>query len=111
MSGSFLSKLVLDFFIAFGVVLGGCMLGGIGAVLTLQPPTDRMQIIADNIKIWAMVAAVGGTIDPLRYIESNFLDGQLSPVIKQILLIVGSFIGAHCGTVLIGWICKSGGQG
>ncbi|WP_036735743.1 YtrH family sporulation protein, partial [Paenibacillus zanthoxyli] len=38
----FLSKAVLDFFIAFGIVLGGAMLGGIGAVVSLQQPTQTM---------------------------------------------------------------------
>lgn len=74
----FLSKAVLDFFIAFGIVLGGAMLGGIGAVVSLQPPTDTMLEIADRIKIWALAAAVGGTIDPMRVIESNMLGGNLS---------------------------------
>lgn len=75
----FLSKAVLDFFIACGIVLGGAMLGGIGAVVSLQPPTQTMLDIADRIKIWALAAAVGGTIDPMRVIESNMLGGNLSP--------------------------------
>ncbi|GJM71177.1 hypothetical protein HMSSN036_33930 [Paenibacillus macerans] len=70
---SFLSKAVMDFFIAFGIVVGGAMVGGIGAVVSLQPPTQTMLDIADRIKIWALAAAIGGTIDPMRVIESNFL--------------------------------------
>lgn len=54
---------------------GGAMVGGIGAVVSLQPPTQTMLDIADRIKIWALAAAVGGTIDPMRVIESNFLTG------------------------------------
>lgn len=55
----FMSKAILDFFIAFGIVLGGAMVGGIGAVVSLQPPTQTMLDVADRIKIWALAAAVG----------------------------------------------------
>ncbi len=106
MMGSFMSKALLDFFIAFGVVLGGSMLAGIGAVIALQSPVDTMKYIAEHLKIWAVVAAVGGTIDPIRVIESNFWLGNLSPVFKQLLYIFVSFVGAHLGTELIQWICR-----
>jgi hypothetical protein len=105
-----LIAMILHFCVAFGVVLGGCMLGGIGAMLTLQPPAFEMQSIAEKIKIWAMVVAVGGTIDPIRAIESNFAEGHLSPAIRQIIVIICAFAGAHMGTSLIQWISKGGGQ-
>ena len=97
---TFLSKAILDFFIAFGIVLGGAMIGGIGAVISLQPPTQTMLDISGKIKIWALAAAVGVTIDPMRVIESNFLDGNLSPAVKQILYLISAFMGAHMGTDL-----------
>lgn len=103
---NFATKMCFDFFIAFGVVLGGSLLGGICAIITLQPPTFTMDNIADKIKIWAVVAAVGGTIDPLRVIETNFIEGHLSPAFKQILLIVSAFLGAQMGNDLIHWICR-----
>ncbi|GAK38757.1 YtrH family sporulation protein [Paenibacillus urinalis] len=102
---TFMSKVILDFFIAFGIVLGGSMLGGIGAVMSMQPPTQTMLEVAGRIKIWALAAAVGGTIDPMRVIESNMLDGNLSPAIKQILYIIFAFLGAHMGTELVKWVC------
>ncbi|OAB43249.1 YtrH family sporulation protein [Paenibacillus glacialis] len=102
---TFLSKAILDFCIAFGIVLGGAMVGGIGAVISLQPPTQTMLEIADRIKIWALAAAVGGTIDPMRVIESNFFGGHLSPAIKQILFLLFAFLGAHTGSELVKWIC------
>lgn len=106
----FLTKCVLDFFIAFGVVLGGTLLGGVAAVLMLEPPTTRMLLVAEQIKIWAIVAAVGGTIDPIKVIESNLVEGYISPAIKQIMFIVFAFIGAQMGITLIHWICKGGGS-
>ncbi|ANE48449.1 sporulation protein [Paenibacillus swuensis] len=105
---NFITKVFFDFFVAFGVVLGGSLLGGICAVITLQPPASMMFTIADKIKIWAIVAAVGGTIDPLKVIETNFVEGHLSPAIKQILFIVSAFAGAQMGTDLIHWICRGG---
>jgi hypothetical protein len=105
---NFLTKCIIDFFVSFGVVLGGTMLSGIAAVLIMEPPTTRMLVIAEQIKIWAIVAAVGGTIDPIRVIESNLVEGYISPAIKQILYIVFAFIGAQMGTSLIQWICKGG---
>jgi len=104
--GSFLSKALLDFFIAFGIVLGGAILAGIGSVIALQPPSDTMRHIAEHLKIWAVVAAVGGTIDPIRVIESNFWMGNLNPVFKQLIFIFVSFLGAHLSTELIHWICR-----
>lgn len=67
----FLSKAILDFFIAFGIVVGGAMVGGVGAVLSMQPPTLTMLDIAGRIKIWALAAAVGGTIDPMFWLKSD----------------------------------------
>jgi hypothetical protein len=105
-----MAGLITNFLVAFGVVLGGSLLGGIGAVLTLQAPAVEMEHWAEKIKIWALVVAVGGTIDPLRVIESNFMEGHMSPVIKQILFILSAFLGAHMGTSLVIWICKGGGS-
>lgn len=106
---SFATRALIDFCIAFGVVLGGAMLGGIGAVITLQPPTLTMLQVAKSLKIWALAAAVGGTIDPLRVIESNFFEGNLNPAIKQILYILCAFSGAHLATELVSWICRERG--
>jgi hypothetical protein len=106
--GLFITKAIHDFFVAFGVVIGGSLLAGIGALFTMQPPTHTMWVTAGNLKIWALVAAVGGTIDPLRVIESNFLDGHLSPAFRQIILILTAFLGAHMGTELMRWVCYGG---
>ncbi|OCT11686.1 sporulation protein [Paenibacillus pectinilyticus] len=106
----FWASIIMYFCIAFGVVFGGSMLSGIAAVFTLQSPTEKMLTISENIKIWAMVAAVGGTIDPIRYIESHVALGQINPAIKQIIYIIVAFTGAQFGTSLIQMICKGGHQ-
>lgn len=96
------------FFIAFGVVMGGALLAGLGAVFLWTPPRLEMLKVAANLKIWALVAAVGGTIDPIRVIESNVLEGHLSMAVRQIGYILFAFLGAHMGTELIQWMCRSG---
>lgn len=105
----FYTKAAFGFFIAFGVVLGGALLAGVGSVLLLTPPKIKMMQVADSLKIWALVAAVGGTIDPLRVIESHVLLGHISPAAQQIGYILFAFLGAHLGTELVMWICRSGG--
>ncbi|WP_166244748.1 YtrH family sporulation protein [Paenibacillus turpanensis] len=105
----FLTKAIMDFCVAFGVVIGASLLVGVGAVLTLQPPKLMMTNISESLKIWAVVAAIGGTIDPIRAIESNILDGHMSIVLKQLLNIGVAFMGAHMGYELIRWICRTGG--
>ncbi|MBO9610295.1 MAG: YtrH family sporulation protein [Paenibacillaceae bacterium] len=107
---AFISKLILDFFTALGIVTGGSLLGGVASVLTLKSPGVEMARIAASLKIWAMVAAVGGTIDPLRVIETNFAEGYISPAAKQILYFITAFAGAHTGYALIEWICKGSGD-
>lgn len=102
----FLSKAGLDFFIAFGVVMGGAMLAGVGAVFMLLPPATVMLDTALRLKIWAIVAAIGGSIDPVRVIESNISAGQLSPAVQQIAFIVFAFLGAHVATELVKLICR-----
>lgn len=105
---TFLSTAVLDFFIAFGVVIGGSLLASIGAVFVSYPAASTMLDTAMRLKIWAIVVAIGGTIDPVRVIEANVTQGQLSTAVQQILLIASAFLGAHLGTELIRWIIQEG---
>jgi len=108
--GQLLSKMTQDFLVAFGVVLGAAMMSGIHAVLTLHSPSTDMLKMASSIKIWAVVVAIGGSIDPFRVIESNFMNGYISPAVKQILLMISAFLGAHLGTELIRWMSGGGGS-
>lgn len=106
----FLTDLIKFCFTAFGIVTGGSLLGGVASVLVLKSPGIEMARIAGSLKIWAMVAAVGGTIDPLRVIETNFAEGYLTPAVKQIVYFIAAFVGAHIGVSLIEWICRGSGE-
>lgn len=108
--GPFIVQAAIYFSTAFGVVIGASLMTGIASILTLEPPSTQMEAIARNMKIWAVVAAIGGTIDPFRQIETNLFLNHYSPVVKQLLLFVVAFVGASMGTRLIEWICSGGGQ-
>lgn len=89
-----MTKLISIFFVAFGIVLGGSLLSGLGAVLTKQSPIFIMKGVALDIKFWAILSAIGGTIDTLRGFEMGFIGGHLSVAVRQILYIISAFAGA-----------------
>lgn len=96
-----LEALTINAFISFGVILGGTLVGSLGAVLSGQAPGHSMAELAAKLKIWALVSALGGTFDTLKAIEAGFLGMHLNAVAKQILLILSAFVGAHTGYLLI----------
>ncbi|HHX76827.1 MAG TPA: sporulation protein [Firmicutes bacterium] len=96
-----LNTLVLNFFIAFGMVTGGALLGSLSTLLTRQPPLNTMADLADKLKIWGLVAALGGTFPALKAIETGFLGGHLESVVKQLLLLTSAFSGAHAAYIFI----------
>ncbi len=108
-SNSFWSTATLEFFIALGVVVGGATIGTLSTLLTGRPPLYTMADLASKLKIWAMVAALGGTFSTIRAIESGFLGGQLSVVIKQVILILFAFGGSHIGYLLVLLLTKGEG--
>jgi hypothetical protein len=106
---TFLTWAITDFFLAFGVVFGGSMFAGIASVFMMMPPATMMMSAAGQLKIWALVAAVGGSVDPLRVIESNIVEGNLSPVAIQVGYMLVSFLGAHIGTEFVRFLCRGAG--
>lgn len=104
--GEFWSTTVLNYCIALGVVLGGTLLGGIGAFFGNEPPMDTMLRMSEHLKIWALVAALGGTFDTIKSFEVHILGGEMSQVFQQLIFILSAFFGAHFGTVLIRWFIQ-----
>lgn len=105
---SFSNKLILVFFTALGVVLGAALLASLAALITEQPPIRIMTKVAGEIKIWAMVAAIGGTFTTIEILESGIFEGKISDALNQVFLIIGAFIGAQVGQFLISTL--SGGK-
>lgn len=99
----------MDFCVALGIVIGGALLGGIAALWTGQQPMATMERLAGQLKIWALVASLGGAMDTLRKFESGVLQRQITPIGKQFTFLVAAFIGAHLGYLLVHWLTADGG--
>ncbi|WP_054948655.1 YtrH family sporulation protein [Numidum massiliense] len=105
----FWSAIILDFFVAFGVVVGGSLMGGIGSLLGLSSgltPMGTIEHIVGQLKVWAIVAALGGTVDVLRTVEVNIRHGDLDVVAQQLFLLLSAFAGAHLGYKLVMWLIR-----
>ncbi|MEW5783843.1 MAG: YtrH family sporulation protein [Bacillota bacterium] len=97
----FMQTLILTFCVALGVNLGGSFLGALGAVFTGRPPLDTMLELAGELKIWALVAALGGTFGVIKIFEAGVFSKQFFDLAKQLLLICSAFLGAHLGYLII----------
>ena len=97
-----------NFCIALGVITGGALIGATSAIITGQPPQRVMLELADRLKIWAMVTALGGTFESIRVIEMGLFGGELQTLAQQSILIISSFAGAQLGHFLIHSIVNGG---
>lgn len=98
---SFYTNIIQNFCIAFGVVIGGSIFSGIGAILTNNPPLRTMVNIASSIKIWAVAIALGGTFSSFKIIDKGILEGEIKSIIKQLLYILIALLGANLGYAFI----------
>jgi hypothetical protein len=101
------TNLTIDFFVAMGMVIGGALLGAFGAVFMHVPPMTTMVRLADQLKIWAMVSTLGGTMDTLRVIETGVFSRQPLAVGKQFSYLVAAFLGCQAGYLLVRWFAGS----
>src|SRR5699024_2254426 len=72
----FFAGFIHCYFIAFGVVIGGAIIGSIGSFATGNPPISAIHRIAKSLRIWAIAAAIGGTFDAIATFERGFLKVQ-----------------------------------
>lgn len=98
---TFWQKTILIFFTSMGIVLGGSLVGAIATILTGQPPFLTARRIADEMKLWAVVAALGGTFSSIEILGSGFFSGQMRPLIKQLLYIIAGIAGAEVAKQII----------
>jgi predicted alpha/beta-fold hydrolase len=98
-----MERILIVFFISLGVVLGGSIIGSLGATLTNNPPFKAMLKISHDIKLWAIVTAIGGTFSNLKTFEGSLLEGKFMTIIKQFIVLTISFLGAQLGI----WIISS----
>ncbi len=106
MEERFIAQLIHCFFIAFGVIVGGAIIGSIGAFATGDAPFTQMNRIADRLRIWAIVAAIGGTFDAIANFEKGILDGSTYDLFKQIMLILTAMGGVKAGIIIISWLIQ-----
>ena len=104
----FLSNLVNNFLIAFGVIVGASFFAGIGAVITDHPPLKAMLDLARSIKIWAMAVALGGTFSSFAVIEKGLLQGEIKTILKQAVYVLTAILGANTGYLFIKLIHRCG---
>lgn len=97
----FPSKILFIFFTSLGIVLGGALIGSISTIITGVQPIFTMRKMAEDMKIWAVVAALGGTFSSLEILSSGIFDGEIRPLIKQLLFIISAFAGAELGKFII----------
>ena len=98
---TFINKTVLIYFTALGMMLGAALVGSLAAVLVREPPVGTMMKLAREIKIWAVIAAIGGTFSTFEVLESGLFQGELRAVIKQLIYIISALAGTQCGYYLL----------
>ncbi|SRR6056297_975583 len=96
-----MNRIIPVFFIALGVILGGAFIGSIGGLLINQSPLKVMSDIANDLKLYAIISAIGGTFTNLRILEGGFFQGELLIIIQQFIILVSAYLGAELGYWLI----------
>jgi hypothetical protein len=102
----FFPSLIESYFIALGVILGGSLLGGLAAFLTGQPPLTAIFRYSTDLRIWAIIAAIGGTFDTVYSFEKGLLEAGTKAIFKQFILIICALGGAYTGAKLIVWLTQ-----
>ncbi|MGJ7920440.1 YtrH family sporulation protein [Neobacillus sp. LXY-4] len=104
--GTFFPSFIESYFIALGVILGGSIIGGLAAFLSGNPPLTAIYRLSNLLRIWAIVAAIGGTFDAVYSFERGLLQGETKDLFKQFLLILAALGGAQTGSLLIKWMTQ-----
>jgi Sporulation protein YtrH len=102
----FFTHLFDSYFIAFGVLIGGALIGALGAFLTGKPLMTEIFRISSSIRIWAIVTAIGGTFDAISSFERGLFEGDTKDIFKTFLLILAALGGAQTGAALITWLTQ-----
>jgi len=100
------NNIVNHFLISFGVVVGASVFGGVGAVITNDPPLKAMLDIASSIKIWAVAVTLGGTFSSFAVIEKGLFEGEFKSIVKQAIYVLAALLGANTGynAIKLNWV-------
>ncbi len=106
MEERFIVACIHCYFIAFGVIIGGAIIGSIGSFITGDPPLTAMSRIAKGLRIWAVVAAIGGTFDAISNLERGLIGGSTADLFKQVFIILAAMGGVKSALILISWFLQ-----
>ncbi len=81
-------------------------IGSIGAFASGEPPLTSIARIAKSLRIWAIVAAIGGTFDVISNFERGIMQGSTIDIVKQILIIVTAMGGVQVALLVIEWFTQ-----
>lgn len=98
---NFPNRLIFIFCTAFGIILGGSLIGSLSTIITGEEPYATMRKLAEDMKIWAVVAAIGGSFSSFEAFGSGLFFGELRTLGKQFFYVVSSFAGAEFAIYLI----------
>lgn len=106
MEERFFATIIQCYFIALGVVIGGAFIGSMGAFATGEPPLTLMGRIAKSLRVWGIIASIGGTFDAISNFERGLLEGSTMDLIKQIIMIVTAMGGVQTALLVIEWFIQ-----
>lgn len=95
-----LAELLKAFCVALGVDLGGALLAAGAAALTGGFPLRELSRWAHDLKVWGVVAAVGGSFPSVQQIEEGLLYFQVRTLVRQMVQILVALAGANAGYAL-----------
>lgn len=96
-----IKKSTLVFFTAMGIVIGGSVIGGISSLLLGERPIETIYTLAQELKLWAIITAIGGTFATFESLDKGLFHGEIRMLIKQIIYILVSLMGAQLGEILV----------
>lgn len=82
-------------------MLGGSLLGSLATLFTTGSPLHTMHMLAQSVKLWAVVVAMGGTFPTIRALESGLAGGEIVTLARQVAIIIAGFAGATCGYSIV----------
>ena len=104
----FWSTLILNCFIAFGIIVGASIFAGLAAIVNNHPPAKTIVNVADSLKVWAVAVALGGTFQPIEALDQGLFRGELRSIVRQLIYIAAALVGANAGYGFILLLQKCG---
>ncbi|MFZ7104674.1 MAG: YtrH family sporulation protein [Peptococcaceae bacterium] len=98
---TFPNRLIFIFCTALGIVLGGSLIGSLSTIITGEQPYFTMRKLAEDMKLWAVVAAIGGSFSSFEALGSGLFSGEFRILGKHFFYVISSFAGAEIGIYLI----------